>query len=172
ATQPRLPAALIRDRGPRRDANRGRCGDRRNQAVSRHRRQPVHGANVYFRRGDEYRGGSTQSNGAYAAVALLPGEWLLTGRADGFASYEQRVTLDERSYQQFDLELRPAYVVKVKIQNAAGEFVPDLIRQKAWTEELGAVATAAPLPGDLPIAEQTSYLRFGVGEWRTNSGLV
>ncbi|HEX5051415.1 MAG TPA: carboxypeptidase-like regulatory domain-containing protein [Planctomycetota bacterium] len=132
---------------------------------------PIPSAGVTFRRGDEYHIGSTEPNGAYAALGLDPGEWSLTCNAEDFAQVEQRVTLDRRPYQQFDFELHPAYIVKVKIQNAAGQFVPSLIATQSGVE-LGAVASEAPLSGDLPITGEPTYRRFGAGEWHTstNSG--
>jgi hypothetical protein len=70
---------------------------------------------------------------------------------------------------QSDVELRARYVVKVKIQNAAGEYLPGLITKTAWWAELSVVATAVALPGDLPPIEGTSNRWLGVGEWVTNS---
>jgi RNA polymerase sigma-70 factor (ECF subfamily) len=128
------------------------------------------GAIVTLRRHDQMRTGKTQDNGTYAMTDLQAGDWLLLCGAEGFGKYEVPITL-EPAVQQFDIELRPIYVVKVQIQNAAGEFLPDLVARRMTQAELSVVATAEPLSRDLPVTEHTMYLAYGAGDWQTNSGI-
>jgi hypothetical protein len=132
---------------------------------------PVADATISFRRDHEYRGASSQQNGLYAAAGLWPAEWRVRCESDGYAPRDLTVTLDQRSFQRLDLELQPAWMVLVKIQNAAGEHLPDLLGKHTWSMELCVVATAAPLEGDLPLTVPATHQRFCAGEWRTNSGL-
>jgi len=128
------------------------------------------GAYVSLRRHDVARSVQAKDNGTYAVTNLQAGEWLLVGSAEGFGKYETKITLDQRAVQQFDIELRPSYLVKVKIQNAAGESLPDLVSRRMSMGELSVVVTAEPLYRDLPVTDSTMYVAFGVGQWRTNSG--
>lgn len=132
--------------------------------------KPVEGASVYFRRDNEYHGGQSTPNGAYAATNLAPGEWQLTCRADGFGQYEASCTLDTDAFQQIDVELRAAYVVKVKIQTAAGENPLEQWSQANMWAEPCVVATTERLRGNLPITEQSSVWGLGAAEWHSASG--
>jgi hypothetical protein len=126
---------------------------------------PVADANVSFRREAEYHSGGSSANGAYAAVGLAPGEWTIGCRADGFAKYETKCTLDGRAFQQVDVELSPSWIVRVRIQSPAGEPLIDLLRKQRLFEQPSVVATVEPLTGSLPVTEHSRIMGFGVGEW-------
>jgi hypothetical protein len=130
----------------------------------------VAGAYVTLRRHDVANGNRSDSAGAYELPRLQPGDWQLVCSAEGYGKYEVPITLDQAAVQQFDIDLRPIYVVKVKIQNAAGEFLPDLVNRRMPMGELSVVATEEPLSRDLPVTDSTMYIAFGAGEWVTNSG--
>lgn len=125
---------------------------------------PVAEARVTFERDGEWRGGQSQANGAYAAAALQPGAWQGTCRAEGFATRETTCTLTDAATQRFDFVLDEVYVVKVRMQNAAGEPVVDVLAKHGVQATPTVIATSEPLPGDLPITEQT-LVRVGVGDW-------
>ncbi len=130
----------------------------------------VEGANVYLRRDREGRSSNSAGAGCYAIVGLQPGEWTLTCRAEGYAPYEAPCVLDERAFQQVDVELRTSYVVRVKVLNADGEsIVGELEHDTMWGMPY-VVATEAPLAGDLPPTEHSRLTRFGLGEWKDFHG--
>ena len=131
---------------------------------------PVAQASVSFSQGNSYRGGESLTNGAYAAAGLQPGEWQLYCSAEGFGQYETTCNLDARAFQRVDVELRAAYVVKVKIQTPSGEpFVGQLPNVNMWAEPC-VVATPEPLQGNLPITENATISRLGTAEWRSATG--
>jgi hypothetical protein len=130
----------------------------------------VAGAYVTLRRHDVAIGGRSDSTGAYSLPRLQPGDWQLFCSAEGHGKYEVPITIDQGAMQQFDIDLPPIYVVKVKIQNAAGEFLPDLVSKRMPMAELSVVATEEPLSHDLPVTDSTMYIAFGAGQWMANSG--
>ncbi|HEX6811154.1 MAG TPA: carboxypeptidase-like regulatory domain-containing protein, partial [Planctomycetota bacterium] len=129
----------------------------------------VEGASVGVRRDTEHRGGNSVEPGSFAIAGLLPGEWKLTCRADGFAPHEATITLDDRAFQRADLELSPCWIVRVKVQGADGKSIAEELRRKAIWEPPYVVATEAPLAGDLPPTTR-SLFRFGLGEWHSYAG--
>jgi len=83
----------------------------------------VEGASAGVHRDREYRGSNSGGPGAFAIAGLQPGEWTLTCRADGFAPHEATITLDDRAFQRVDIELKPSWIVRVKIQGADGKSI-------------------------------------------------
>ncbi|HEX6814017.1 MAG TPA: carboxypeptidase regulatory-like domain-containing protein [Planctomycetota bacterium] len=132
---------------------------------------PVEGASAGVRRDREYRSGNSAGPGAFAIGGLQSGEWTLTCRAEGFAPHEASITLDDRAFQRVDVELKPCWTVRVKIQGADGKsLLQELQRKTNWGMPY-VIATEAPLAGDLPPTEQSRLIRFGLGEWRTYDGM-
>ena len=130
----------------------------------------VEGANVYLGRDNEGRSGNSAGPGCYAVSGLRPGEWRLTCRAEGYAPYEAKCVLDERAFQQVDVELSTSYVVRIKMLGADGKSImPQLDPDAPWGLPY-VVATEAPLAGDLPPTEHTRLTRFGLGEWKDFHG--
>lgn len=126
---------------------------------------PVEGASVYFRRDGEYRGGDGAAPGTYAAAGLLPGTWRVACSAEGYANFEGECTLDARAFQQFDITLKPSFLVRVKVLGADGKSIMDQLREASYFGTPYVVATAAPLSGDLPMTDNSRIGRFGLGEW-------
>ena len=127
--------------------------------------KPVEGASVYVRRDRDGRSGNSAGPGCYAVAGLQPGEWKLTCRAEGYAQHEATCVLDERAFQQVDIELQASYVVRVKVLGADGKSIVDELQKKTMWGVPYVVATEAPLAGDLPPSEQSRLIRFGLGEW-------
>jgi hypothetical protein len=126
---------------------------------------PVVGANVYFRRDRDYRNGDSAAPGVYAAGGLLPGAWKVTCNADGYANFEGECSLDARAFQQFDIELKPSFIVRVKVLGADGKSIMDEVRKASYFGPPYVVATEAPLTADLPMTDNSRVSRFGLGEW-------
>lgn len=131
----------------------------------------IEGARVGLRRDRDYRSGNSAAPGAYAIAGLQPGEWTLWCRADGYAQHEAPCVLDERAFQRVDVELKPCWIVRVKVQDADGKSIFQELQQKTMFGVPYAVATEAPLAGDLPPTENTRLHRFGLGEWHSYDGM-
>lgn len=133
--------------------------------------KPIEGASVGWRREDTYRYCSSTAPGSYALTGLLPGEWQLTCRAEGFVPHEATSTLDQRAFQRFDVTLTPAFRVRVKLQGTDGQPILDELEKASMTSLPTVVATEEPLTGDLPPTEHSGLSRFGLGEWVNFGGL-
>ena len=131
----------------------------------------VDGASPHLHRDREGHSGNSAGPGCYAIAGLQPGEWTLTCRADGYAPYETACVLDERAFQQVDIELEPSYAVRVKVLGADGKSIVDELQQKTIWGLPYVVATEAPLAGDLPPTSQSRLIRFGLGEWIPYGGM-
>src|SRR5690606_23819528 len=113
----------------------------------------------------EYRSGDSVAPGVYAIAGLHPGEWQITCRAEGFANYEATCTLDARAFQQIDIELRPSYLVRVKVQGADAKPIAAELQKVVMFGLPYVVAPEQRLAGVLPITENSRISRLGISEW-------
>lgn len=129
---------------------------------------PVPDAGVALRRGRESRAGNAAAgSGRYAVAGLQPGEWQLTCRAEGFAAHAATVTLDQRAFQQLDLELQRNHVLRVRVQDGGGRPVAEELFQRLMFAMPYVLATEMPLPDELPPTTSSQVHGLGVAEWRS-----
>lgn len=126
---------------------------------------PAAGAEVTFRRGVATFTGLASDSGAFAVTGPRPGDWQVSCRASGCAVHEATYTVELQTFQKLDIALRAAFVLRVKLIDADGQPI-DPTTLQGWSGALPwAMATDAPLTGDLPCTP-TANLPFDLGQWQ------